>query len=155
MQIKNNYGIAWRLFDEHKKKLNEDQGVYNGDSGFVQFIDEENKSLVVRYDESKDEQYKLVSYEYQQLEELELSYAITVHKSQGSEYKVVVLPAYYGPPMLMSRNLLYTAITRAKELCVVVGIPDALCRMVDNGMVAKRFSGLMKKIIECKEGYVI
>jgi len=117
------------------------EGIFNGDFGKIVDIDEEDRIMKVVFDEEKE-----VEYSFNQLDELKLSYATTVHKSQGSEFPVVVMPIYWGPPMLLTRNLLYTAITRAKELIVLVGDENYLKRMVDNNRITKRYSSLDIKI---------
>lgn len=141
MQIKNNYNMPWVLYDEKGRKAGEGLGVFNGDFGMVKSISSADETVSVRFDESK-----LVTYDFTQLDELELAYAVTIHKSQGSEYKVVIIPILDGPPMLMSRNLIYTAVTRAKELAVIVGIPQSLNKMVDNNREINRYTGLDRKI---------
>ena len=107
MQIKNNYNIAWRMYNAMGKRCDEGVGIFNGDAGMIREIDDTNETMQVVFDDGK-----VVDYDYSQLEELELAYAITIHKSQGSEYPVVIIPVHSGPPMLMTRNLLYTAVTR-------------------------------------------
>ena len=129
MQIKNNYDLRWKRFDE------EGYGVYNGDMGKI--IEVKNASATVLYDDGK-----IVNYESALLEEIELAYAITVHKSQGSEFKTVVIPIFNGTDKLFTRNLLYTAVTRAKEMVVMVGQKAALKKMIDNDYEAKRYSSL-------------
>lgn len=140
MQIKNNYNIEWRRIAGEGEE--EGTGVFNGDIGFIEEIDKENQNLSVIYDDEKR-----VVYDFSNLDELELAYAITIHKSQGSEFPVVVIPVCYGPPMLMTRNLIYTGVTRAKQLVVLTGIRPALSMMVKNKTIAKRFSGLKKRIV--------
>ena len=93
----------------------------------------------------------MVEHDFTQLEELELAYAVTIHKSQGSEYPVVIVPIHSGPPMLLSRNLLYTAVTRAKKLAVLVGIPETMNKMVDNNRKINRYSTLDKRICSLYE----
>jgi exodeoxyribonuclease V alpha subunit len=105
--------------------------------GFVERIDEEGKLLTVRFDDGR-----VADYDFAQTDELMLAYAVSIHKSQGCEFPVVVLPLLSGPPMLLTRNLLYTAITRAREMVVIVGRRDCVARMVDNDTVALRHSGL-------------
>lgn len=142
MQIKNNYHMPWRMYTARNGLQPEDgQGVYNGDTGLIQSIDRENETLEVLFDDNR-----LVTYDFTQLDELELSYAITIHKSQGSEYPVVIIPVVYAPPMLMSRNLIYTAITRAKTLVVIVGIQNAIHTMVDNSKEINRYSSLARRL---------
>lgn len=141
MQIKNNYNIVWRCYNSHGKRTDEGLGIYNGDAGRITKIDEDNEILQVLFDDGK-----VVDYDFNQLEELELAYAITIHKSQGSEYPVVILPIYSGPPMLMTRNLLYTAVTRAKELVVLVGLKETVSGMIGNNREVWRFTGLAERI---------
>ncbi|QQY79150.1 exodeoxyribonuclease V alpha subunit [Keratinibaculum paraultunense] len=140
MQIKNNYSTEWEIIEDGKLK-EKGEGVFNGDLGFILDIDEDNRIMKVLFDEEKE-----VEYSFNQLDELKLSYAITVHKSQGSEFPVVVMPIHWGPPMLMTRNLLYTAITRAKKLVVLVGEEKYLKFMIKNNRIAKRYSSLDYKI---------
>jgi exodeoxyribonuclease V alpha subunit len=142
MQIKNNYNMEWRLV-EKGVLIEEGQGVYNGDCGIVNYIDLDNEYVEVTFDDNR-----VVQYDYSQIDELELSYAVTIHKSQGSEYKVVVLPVHSGPEMLMTRNLLYTALTRAKELAVIVGSPEMLFKMVDNNKEVDRYTTLSRRMRE-------
>lgn len=141
MQIKNNYNIVWRCYNSHGKRTDEGLGIYNGDAGRITKIDDDNEILQVLFDDGK-----VVDYDFNQLEELELAYAITIHKSQGSEYPVVILPIYSGPPMLMTRNLLYTAVTRAKELVVLVGLKETVTGMIANNREVWRFTGLAERI---------
>ncbi|ADH60311.1 helicase, RecD/TraA family [Thermoanaerobacter mathranii subsp. mathranii str. A3] len=135
MQIKNNYKIKWKKGDE------EGEGVFNGDIGIIQSIDEELQELTVYFDDEK-----FVTYDFSDLDELNLSYAITVHKSQGSEFPVVIIPITYGPPMLLTRNLLYTAVTRARKLVILVGQEKYLKFMIDNNRISKRYSGLLSRL---------
>ncbi len=137
MQIKNNYNIVWVMKDEKGKKTDEGVGVFNGDGGEITFINKSDNIIEVTFDDGK-----IVEYDTSQLEELELAYAITIHKSQGSEYPVVIVPIHSGPPMLMSRNLLYTAVTRAKKLVVIVGLQETVNHMVDNNREINRYSAL-------------
>lgn len=141
MQMKNNYNIVWRCYNCQGKRTDEGLGVYNGDAGRIAKIDEENEILQVLFDDGK-----LVDYDFTQLEELELAYAITIHKSQGSEYPVVILPIYSGPPMLMTRNLLYTAVTRAKKLVVLVGLRETVNGMIANNREIGRYTALAERI---------
>ena len=146
MQIKNNYDLTWTVFDGRRRKVDEGVGVFNGDEGVIEKIDNEGEYMEVVFDETK-----VVKYDFTQLDELELSYAITIHKSQGSEYRAVIIPIHYGPEMLLNRNLIYTAVTRAKELAVLVGVPDALYKMIDNERQIDRYTALKKRIMEMKE----
>ncbi|MCX7749816.1 MAG: ATP-dependent RecD-like DNA helicase [Clostridia bacterium] len=141
MQIKNNYGLRW---EKKRKPYLEGEGVFNGDTGIIQEIDQEEQKVVVLFEDEK-----VVEYDFSILDEIEPAFAITIHKSQGSEFPVVVLPIYQGPQILMTRNLLYTAITRAKSLAVLVGSEDALYEMINNEREALRFSGLADKIRKC------
>ena len=141
MQTKNNYSLKWIRVNGSGE--NEGVGVFNGDMGFIQSINEEEKTITIIFDDERK-----VVYDYIYLDELELAYAITIHKSQGSEFKVIITPAFMGSPLLMNKNLLYTAITRAKELVVVVGIPKALKYMVSNTRSMERYSSLRDRIID-------
>ena len=118
-------------------------GVFNGDMGIIREINEFAETLTVEFDEGR-----MVEYGFKQLEELELAYAITIHKSQGSEYPAVVIPVHSGPRMLMTRNLIYTAVTRARTCVCLVGIPETFQAMVDNEMEQRRYSGLKDRILE-------
>ena len=140
MQIRNNYDITWEIQNENGKTLDFGEGVFNGDMGVIKKIDHDI-GLTVIFDDVRS-----VTYDFAQLDELELAYAVTVHKSQGSEYRVVVIPIFNGPPMLLTRNLLYTAVTRAKELAVLVGNPETLYRMVDNNKVTRRYTALSRRL---------
>ena len=141
MQIKNNYNIVWKIYNNWGKVTDEGVGVFNGDEGTVTNIDEVNEILEVTFEEDKR-----VEYDFTQLEELELAYAITIHKSQGSEYPVVIIPVHNGPPMLMTRNLLYTAVTRAKQLVVLVGLEEKISAMVANNREINRYSSLAYRL---------
>ena len=141
MQIKNNYSLKWTRIAG--KGEHEGSGVFNGDMGFIESIDLEGKKLSIIFDDERR-----VIYDFMYLDELDLAHAITIHKSQGSEFPVVIIPAYMGAPLLMNRNLLYTGITRAKEMVVVVGIPKALKYMVDNTRSMERYSSLNWRIKE-------
>ena len=137
MQIKNNYNTPWKILGKTGMSIDEGTGVFNGDCGIISAIKEEEEILVVTFEDSK-----VVEYEFNQLDELELAYAVTIHKSQGSEYPVVILPIHSGPPMLLSRNLLYTAVTRAKKMVVGVGLVETMHRMIDNNREIERYSSL-------------
>lgn len=137
MQIKNNYNMVWEKLDDGEKGT----GIFNGDVGYVERIYKEESVVTVVFDDEKR-----VEYDFNQLDELELAYAITVHKSQGSEFPVVVMPVFPGAPMLMTRNLFYTAVTRARELVVLVGLQHSIKAMVDNNRETKRYSGLEHKL---------
>ncbi|WP_069998885.1 SF1B family DNA helicase RecD2 [Cellulosilyticum sp. I15G10I2] len=137
MQIKNNYNAPWKIYSRLGIPIDEGVGIFNGDCGLVSVINNETELLTVTFDDQK-----VVEYEFNQLDELELAYAVTIHKSQGSEYPAVIIPIHSGPPMLLNRNLLYTAITRAKKLVVGVGLKETLERMVDNNREIERYSSL-------------
>ena len=139
MQTKNNYSLKWTRVNGFGE--NEGIGVFNGDLGFIQSIDEEQKVLTIIFDDERK-----VVYDFNYLDELDLAYATTIHKSQGSEFKVVIIPVFMGSPFLMNRNLLYTGITRAKELVVVVGYQKALMYMVNNTNSMERYSSLKYRI---------
>lgn len=141
MQIKNNYNISWITKSANGFIIDEGTGVFNGDQGFVSAIDDNGESLCVTFDDGK-----IVNYDYSQVDELELAYAITIHKSQGSEYPVVILPILTGPYMLMTKNLLYTGVTRAKTMVVLVGSLEKVASMVHNNMEIKRYSSLRHQL---------
>lgn len=143
MQIKNNYQIEWETRNKYGIPIDSGAGVFNGDIGIIREINTFAEELTVEFDEGK-----MVDYSFKQLEELELAYAITIHKSQGSEYPAVVIPVYSGPRMLMTRNLIYTAVTRARACVCLVGIPEMLQTMVDNVVEQRRYTGLKIRIQE-------
>ena len=142
MHIKNNYQLEWMGEDD-----SDGTGVFNGDMGVVLTVDTEEKTLVVFFDDGRT-----AEYEYAMLEELELAYCLSVHKSQGSEFACVVMPCVGGPPMLLTRNLFYTALTRAKELVVLVGREDAISAMVNNNHIARRYTALCQRLGEIPAG---
>ena len=146
MQIKNNYSVKWRVENAKGGVIDEGVGVFNGDQGCIKEIDDESECLTVKFEDDR-----IVEYDFSQLDELELSYAVTIHKSQGSEYKAVVIPVHSGPPMLMSKNLLYTAVTRAKEMVVLVGTEEMLKRMVSNNRETHRYTLLAQRIKKISE----
>ena len=139
MQTKNNYTLKWVRVNGFGE--NEGAGVFNGDLGFIESIDEERKVLTIIFDDERR-----IIYEFNFLDELDLAYATTIHKSQGSEFKVVIIPVFMGSPFLMNRNLLYTGITRAKQLVVVVGSQKALMYMINNTNSIERYSALKYRI---------
>ncbi|MBQ7796376.1 MAG: ATP-dependent RecD-like DNA helicase [Lachnospiraceae bacterium] len=143
MQIKNNYQIEWETRNRYGIPLERGAGVFNGDTGVIREVNNFAETLEVEFDEGR-----MVEYSFKQLEELELAYAITIHKSQGSEYPAVVIPVHTGPRMLMTRNLIYTAVTRAKKCVCLVGLPEMFQFMVDNEVEQKRYSGLKDRIQE-------
>ncbi|MFT5873905.1 MAG: exodeoxyribonuclease V alpha subunit [Clostridium sp.] len=134
MQIKNNYTMKWHKMSARGE---DGAGIFNGDVGYVEDIDEDNENVIVIFDDDKR-----VEYEGVNLDELTLAYAITIHKSQGSEFEVVIMPMFMGPPLLMNRNLLYTGITRAKNMVVLVGTIKAISFMKDNNRSFERYSAL-------------
>ncbi len=138
VHVKNNYELAWKSDDG-----NEGEGVFNGDVGFISRIDTQDRIITVRYDDERT-----VEYDYQQLEELDLAYCLSVHKSQGSEFPCVVMPVVGGPPRLLTRNLFYTALTRARRLVVLVGREDAIAAMVCNNHEAARYTTLLQRLRE-------
>ena len=147
MQIKNNYNIEWEVRNKYGIPMEKGCGIYNGDIGIIREINSFAELVTVEFDE-----HRMVEYSFKQLEELELAYAITIHKSQGSEYPAVVIPVYSGPRMLMTRNLIYTAVTRARQCVCLVGVPGVFQGMVDNEMEQRRYSGLKERICEIYEG---
>ena len=149
MQIKNNYQMEWELRNRYGVPVDKGSGVFNGDVGIIREINTFSELMTVEFDEGK-----MAEYSFKQLEELELAYAITIHKSQGSEYPAVVLPIYPGPRMLMTRNLIYTAVTRAKSCVCLVGIPQVFQSMVDNASQQKRYCGLKDRIQEIEESLI-
>ena len=144
IQTKNDYKIEWTR--QTQDGTEEGAGVFNGDEGFITAVDPDNTSLTVLFDEEKE-----VVYESGDLEALEPAYCLSVHKSQGSEFPVVIMPVIGGPPMLLTRNLLYTAMTRARELVVLVGSEEVIRRMVANDHVARRYTTLEKRLRESGE----
>lgn len=138
MQIKNNYSIGWR----RRRDFSEGEGIFNGDVGIVTRVDNENGTMTVIFDEDR-----FVEYDNSLMEELELAYALTVHKSQGSEFPIVVMPIAYVHPMLATRNLLYTAVTRGKQAVVLCGIERFMHGMVDNNRSKERYSGLKARLL--------
>ena len=143
MQIKNNYQLEWEIRGKNGIVVDKGMGIFNGDTGIIKEINEFSEILTVEFDEGR-----FVEYSYKQLEELELAYAITIHKSQGSEYPAVILPLLTGPQMLMNRNLLYTAVTRAKKCVCLVGSKETFYEMAENQKEQKRYSGLCNRIQE-------
>ena len=137
MQIRNNYDILWKKTDGSMVG----SGVFNGDIGTIISLEPALETLTVVFDDDRE-----VEYEFSQLNELEPAYAMTVHKSQGSEYRAVVLCLWGGSPYLMNRSVLYTAITRARELLIIVGREEAVGVMVENGQVSRRYSGLKLRL---------
>ncbi len=137
MQVKNNYQLEWEVRSDYGIATDKGMGIFNGDMGIIRRIDPYLETMAVEFDEGR-----MVEYSLKQLEELELAYAITIHKSQGSEYPAVIIPLLAGPRMLMNRNLLYTAVTRAKKCVTLVGDDRAFQGMVENASEQKRYTGL-------------
>ena len=145
MQIKNNYSMTWKVI-KNNKIIDNGVGIFNGDEGIINSINNEDGYIEVIFDDCK-----YIRYDFSQLDELVLSYAITIHKSQGSEYKAVIMPIHSGAPMLLTRNLLYTGVTRAKELAVIVGIEETLNKMVDNNREIDRYTYLKNRIVNLSQ----
>ncbi len=145
MQIKNNYQMEWEIRGTHGIIGDRGLGVFNGDIGVILSIDPAEETMEVLFDENK-----IVTYAFSQLSELELAYAATIHKAQGSEYPAVVIPLLTGPPMLLTRNLLYTAVTRAKNCVVTVGSAKTFQEMIENKMEENRYTSLSDRILECR-----
>lgn len=144
MQTRNNYKLEWCIYSEKGRfKVEEGVGIFNGDMGIILEVDDYNEEIVVLFDDDKE-----VRYPYNLLDELELSYAITIHKSQGSEYPAVVIPFFSGPRVLLTRNLLYTAVTRAKQCVVIVGNGHLVESMIKNNDEQKRYSSLDERLRE-------
>ena len=122
-------------------------GIFNGDTGIIEEINDFAETMTISFDEGRK-----VEYPFKLLEELELAYAVTIHKSQGSEYPAVLLPLLTGPRQLFNRNLLYTAVTRARKCVTVVGSPETFAQMIENENEQKRYSGLLDRIEEFREG---
>lgn len=146
MQIRNDYQIRWSKKTRYGDVFEEGTGVFNGDTGVIREIHSIEETVIVEFEEGK-----MVEYDFNQMDEMELAYAITIHKSQGSEYPAVVLPLLGGPRMLMNRNLLYTAVTRAKKCVVTVGDSQTIQRMIHNVNEQKRYSSLCRRIKEMEE----
>lgn len=136
MQIRNNYDIMWKKCDGSAVGT----GMFNGDIGIVRSIDPHMEIMTVVFDDRE------ADYDFTQLGELELAYAMTVHKSQGSEYRAVILSAWNGSPYLLSRSVLYTAITRARELLIIVGRQETVAAMTENAKKGRRYSGLKLRL---------
>ena len=138
MQTKNNYQLEWEGIGENEEK---GSGVFNGDIGYIESINIEDSKAYIVFDEDKK-----VEYDFSSLDEVELAYAITIHKSQGSEFPICIIPVFYGPPMLMTRNLIYTGVTRAKTFLVLIGLKQTLGSMIKNKTITKRYSSLKNRI---------
>lgn len=143
MQVKNNYDIAWEIRGRYGIATDKGEGVFNGDIGIISEIDSFARVLTVIFDDNRT-----VEYDFNQLDELEHAFAMTIHKSQGSEYPAVIIPLLPGPRLLYNRNLLYTAITRAKKCVVIIGDETTFNGMIDNASENRRFSGLKEILSE-------
>ena len=143
MQTRNNYQIVWEVRGKYGIPLETGEGIFNGDLGLIREIDEHARRMVIEFDDGR-----FVEYPFQSLEDLELAYAVTIHKSQGSEYPAVILPLLSGPGMLMTRNLLYTAVTRARECVVILGSEKTVRGMISNQSEQLRFTSLDERIAE-------
>lgn len=143
MQIKNNYQISWEIVSRYGIPIDKGMGVFNGDMGIIVEIDDAAQLLTVEYDE-----HKRVEYPFTGLDEIELAYAVTIHKSQGSEYPAVILPLLSGPRMLFNRNLLYTAVTRARKCVTILGSRQTVLDMIQNEKQHKRYTSLCDRIKE-------
>ena len=143
MQTKNNYQLEWEIRTKFGLTVDKGMGIFNGDMGIITEINDFAETMTVEFDEGRK-----VEYSYKLLDELELAYAITIHKSQGSEYPAVVIPLLSGPSMLMNRNLLYTAVTRARKCVTLVGNDTTFNQMIQNTSQQKRYSGLCDRIRE-------
>lgn len=143
MQIKNNYQLEWEITTKYGLTVDKGMGIFNGDMGIVTEINTYTETLEVEYDEKRK-----VKYPFELLEELELAYAITIHKSQGSEYPAVVIPLLSGPRQLFHRNLLYTAITRARKCVTIVGNDQTFQEMIRNTNEHNRNTSLAERIRE-------
>ena len=146
MQVKNNYQIEWEAKNRYGIAIDKGTGIFNGDMGVIQEIDLQAEQVEVLFDD-----YRTVTYSFESLDELELAYAVTIHKSQGSEYPAVVIPLLTGPRMLMNRNLLYTAVTRARSCVTLVGSKETFRMMVENSSEQARYSGLADRISEVEQ----
>ena len=146
MQIRNNYQMEWEIRGRYGIVIEKGVGVFNGDTGILKEINEFAETAEVEFEDGR-----FAIYSFKQLEELELAYAITIHKSQGSEYPAVILPLLTGPHMLLNRNLLYTAVTRARKCVTVVGNEETFAEMIRNEKQQKRYSALDERIIELND----
>lgn len=148
MQIKNNYQLEWEVQTKYGLTVDSGQGIFNGDMGVVSAISRYDETIEVEYDE-----HRKVKYPFEMVDELELAYAITVHKSQGSEYPAVIIPLLPGPRLLYTRNLLYTAVTRAKKCLTIVGSESVFQEMIQNESEQRRYTSLAERIQEFTEGF--
>ena len=145
MQIKNNYQLEWEVVSRYGIPIDKGVGIFNGDMGIIREIDEYAQTVLVEYDEQRR-----VTYTYPQMEEVELAYAITIHKSQGSEYPAVIMPLLGGPRLLFNRNLLYTGVTRARGCVTILGSRKVVQEMIANESENRRYTSLDVRIRELK-----
>ncbi len=143
MQTKNNYQLEWEIRSKYGIPIEKGLGIFNGDMGVIKSIQPFSETMTIEFDEGR-----MVEYSFKQLEELDLAYAITIHKSQGSEYPAVVIPLLNGPRLLMNRNLLYTAVTRARKCVTLVGNDTTFQEMIGNVNEQRRYSGLKQRLLE-------
>ena len=146
MQIRNNYQMEWEIRGRYGIPVDKGIGVFNGDTGVLKVINEFAETAEVEFEDGR-----VAEYSFKQLEELELAYAITIHKSQGSEYPAVVIPLLSGPKMLLNRNLLYTAVTRARKCVTIVGSEETFREMINNEKQQRRYSSLDERLKEINE----
>ncbi|MEE3393065.1 MAG: ATP-dependent RecD-like DNA helicase [Lachnospiraceae bacterium] len=142
MQVKNNYQMVWKKYNGHGDCIEEGKGVFNGDCGIIKDIDEDGNTVTVLFDDDK-----ITEYTFNEMDEIVPAFAITIHKSQGSEYPAVLLPLLTGPRMLFNRNILYTAVTRARRCVSVIGSEETMQAMIANNEERKRYSGLADSIL--------
>jgi exodeoxyribonuclease V alpha subunit len=143
MQTKNDYQIEWEVRGKYGIRVDSGTGIFNGDLGIIRSINDYNSTMTIEFDDGR-----MVDYPYKMLDQLEHAFAMTIHKSQGSEYPAVIIPLLDGPRMLYTRNLIYTAVTRAKKCVVLVGDEAVFQKMIANNVEAKRYSGLCDRIKE-------
>jgi exodeoxyribonuclease V alpha subunit len=147
MQVRNNYQLEWEIQGRNGIAIDRGMGIFNGDMGKIIEINEEASILIAEFDDMRR-----VTYQFSMLDELELSYAITIHKSQGSEYPAVIMPLLGGTRMLFNRNLLYTGITRARNCVIILGSSETVRAMVDNVDENSRYTALTERICEISSG---
>ena len=145
MQTRNDYQLEWEVVSRYGIPIERGVGIFNGDTGTIKEIDAGSQTVTVEYDEGRR-----VTYGFSQMEEIELAYAVTIHKAQGSEYPAVIMPLLGGPKLLMNRNLLYTGVTRARDCVTILGSRQVVEEMIANVSEAKRYSSLDKRIRELK-----
>ena len=143
MQVKNNYQLEWEIRSKYGLMIDKGTGIFNGDMGIIEEINDFAETITISFDEGR-----MVESPYTLLEDLDLAYAITIHKSQGSEYKAEVIKIITGPRMLMNRNILYTAVTRAKKCVTIVGNDETFQMMIENNAEQRRYSGLKDRLTE-------